>query len=352
MPDVLTSRVVIRSRAPIRACDNGGWTDTWFAGHGQVFNIALDPGAEVEIEATPAQRAQPRIVLHAENFGPPYEVKHRSAPWGPHPLIEAALATLDPPRDLDLRIHVRSETPPGAGTGTSAAVTVALLGALDALRGGELKPLEIAALAHRVETEKLKLQCGIQDQIAAAHGGLSFIDMRAYPSADVTRVEAPAETLRELEDRLLLVYLGRSHDSSAIHETVIRSLENAGPDSPAIVALRTLAARARDATCAGDLEELGRAFTACTEAQRRLHEGLVGPEARRVIDLVRERRALGWKVNSAGGAGGSISVLAGGDESARRHLKREIEALDPSFRVIPVRLNSDGLQVSRGMLAP
>jgi D-glycero-alpha-D-manno-heptose-7-phosphate kinase len=312
-----------------------------------VFNIALDPGAEVEIEATPAQGAEPRVMLHPENFGGPYEVKRRWAPWGPHPLLEAALATLDPPGNLDLWIRVRSDAPPGAGTGTSAAVTVALLGALNALRGGELKPLGIAALAQRVETEKLKLQCGIQDQIAAAHGGLSFIDMRAYPNADVTRVEAPAETLRELEDRLMLVYLGRSHDSSAIHQAVIRSLEDAGPDSAAIVALRTLAARARDAACAGDLEELGRAFTACTEAQRQLHDGLVGPEARRVIALVHERSAFGWKVNGAGGEGGSISVLAGGDETARQRLSREIESLDPSFRVIPVRLNSEGLQVFR-----
>jgi len=28
----------IHSEAPVRICDIGGWTDTWFAQHGAVFN--------------------------------------------------------------------------------------------------------------------------------------------------------------------------------------------------------------------------------------------------------------------------------------------------------------------------
>ena len=44
-PDPSRRLRVINSVAPIRICDNGGWTDTWFAGHGKVFNI----GAKQEI---------------------------------------------------------------------------------------------------------------------------------------------------------------------------------------------------------------------------------------------------------------------------------------------------------------
>ena len=36
---------VINSVAPIRIVDNGGWTDTWFAGHGKIFNIGVYPYA-------------------------------------------------------------------------------------------------------------------------------------------------------------------------------------------------------------------------------------------------------------------------------------------------------------------
>ena len=29
-------------------CDNGGWTDAWFAEYGKIFNIAVYPYVEVE----------------------------------------------------------------------------------------------------------------------------------------------------------------------------------------------------------------------------------------------------------------------------------------------------------------
>ncbi len=34
---------IVNSVAPIRICDNGGWTDTWFAEHGKIFSIAAYP---------------------------------------------------------------------------------------------------------------------------------------------------------------------------------------------------------------------------------------------------------------------------------------------------------------------
>ncbi len=46
---------VINSVAPIRICDNGGWTDTWFAGTGRIFNIAVYPYAEVQVEVFPVR---------------------------------------------------------------------------------------------------------------------------------------------------------------------------------------------------------------------------------------------------------------------------------------------------------
>ncbi|MBI1802641.1 MAG: hypothetical protein HYR71_13530, partial [Chloroflexi bacterium] len=64
---------IINSAAPIRVCDNGGWTDTWFAAHGKVFNIGVYPYAEVQIEVYPYQHDHAeRIVIYAENYGERY----------------------------------------------------------------------------------------------------------------------------------------------------------------------------------------------------------------------------------------------------------------------------------------
>jgi D-glycero-alpha-D-manno-heptose-7-phosphate kinase len=48
-----------------------------------------------------------------------------------------------------------------------------------------------------------------------------------------------------------------------------------------------------------------------TEAQERLHPDLVSREARQIIEIAKHHKALGWKVNGAGGEGGSLTILTG-----------------------------------------
>lgn len=300
----------------------------------------------MRVVAYASDDSAPRLTIDAQDFGERYEVRHDGPPWGPHPLIEAAVAYMKAPRDLRLEVTIHSEAPPGAGTGTSAAVTVALIGALDALTPGRMTPQEVATAAHRVETEMLHRQCGIQDQLASAFGGINYIEITDYPRATVRPVVVPDATWSELERRLVLIYLGKSHDSSAVHESVIRSLEHKGPNSPAIVELRSAAPRSRDAILAGDFAGLGRAMIESTEAQGRLHPALVGTEARQVIAIAKEHGALGFKVNGAGGEGGSLTLLCR-DGSARRELIRHIEEASPVFRSIPLRPSRHGLRVWR-----
>jgi D-glycero-alpha-D-manno-heptose-7-phosphate kinase len=336
---------VINSVAPIRICDNGGWTDTWFAGHGRIFNIGVYPYAEVQIAVFPFRNQKDRIVIHAENFGERYALGRERPGWGPHPLLEAAIDFMDVPRNLALEVTIFSEAPSGASTGTSAAVSVALIGALDRLTPGRLAPHEVAGAAQRIETEILKQQCGIQDQLCSAYGGINYIEMFAYPHASVSPISVPNAVWWELERRLALVYLGHSHSSSRIHEMVIRELESAGPDSPKLNALRETAPRSRDALYAGDFAALGRAMIDNTEAQVRLHPKLVSADAEKVIAIARAHGALGWKVNGAGGEGGSLTLLCSSRSHEKRAMIKAAEAANPLFRNIPIYLSRQGLRV-------
>ena len=42
---------------PVRVCDVGGWTDTWFAERGRVCSLAVGPGVSVRASATPGDGA-------------------------------------------------------------------------------------------------------------------------------------------------------------------------------------------------------------------------------------------------------------------------------------------------------
>jgi D-glycero-alpha-D-manno-heptose-7-phosphate kinase len=338
---------LVTALAPVRICDCGGWTDTWFAGHGQVFSIAVSPYVEVQIAAAPASPGGPHVIVHAENFDERFEPAAR-APWTAHPLIEAAVARAGVPPGTDLEITIHSEMPAGASTGTSAALTVALLAALRHLGGMPTDPATLAREAHAVETVGLGLESGIQDQIGAAYGGVNFIEMGAYPDAVVSGVIVPAPTWWALDSRLLLVFLGRSHDSSDVHRRVIANLQSdRGPDGShgALGRLRQAAAAARAAAAGGDLAALGAAMCENTAAQAALHPDLVGTAARAVIALARSHGVWGWKVNGAGGDGGSLTLLAGPAAGARRRLVGAIHAAAAGWRVIPTRLSKDGVRV-------
>jgi len=112
-------------------------------------------------------------------------------------------------------------------------------------------------------------------------------------------------------------------------------------------ALRQAAADAKNAVLAGDLVGLGRAMAANTEAQRRLHPALISEPAQKVIDVAMACGASGWKINGAGGEGGSVTVLCGGDAEDKLTLAAALLRTDPLFRIVPTSLSRDGLRVWR-----
>jgi D-glycero-alpha-D-manno-heptose-7-phosphate kinase len=335
---------IVNAVAPIRICDNGGWTDTWFAKHGKIFNIGVYPYAEVQVEVFPKDGTRPTVTIVAENFGERYALDPEKPSWDRHPLIEAAIKRMQLPDDLCYEVSIFSEAPSGASTGTSAAVSVALIGALDCVNRGHLTQQEVAYTAHAVETEMLGLQCGIQDQLCAALGGINFIEMTRYPEATVTPIRIGNPIWWELERRLVLIYLGKSHSSSQVHEKVIRELEDAGPECRQLKDLRGTAERSLTAITTGDFAALGRAMIDNTDAQANLNAALVSPDAAQVIDIAKSHGAVGWKVNGAGGDGGSLTLLTSGPSRQKRALIRAIEQTNPLFQSIPIYLSRQGLR--------
>jgi len=337
----------VHAVAPIRICDIGGWTDTWFAGHGRVFNIGVSPCVEVQVRTYPAGVLPDRVVLDAKNVGERYAFSPGLLPHR-HPLLEATIDEIGVPNGLSAEISICSEVPAGCSTGTSAAVVVALIGALDRLAGVCRGPYEIAAAAHRIEVERVGVQSGVQDQLCAAYGGVNDIEIVDYPRATVTQLRLSLDVRRELERRVVLVYLGRAHVSSAVHDKVIGQLAREGERSAPLEDLRRTAELARDAVCAADFPALGRAMVDNTEIQARLHPDIVSADARAVIDVAKDHGAVGWKVNGAGGEGGSLTLLCGPDPRSKGALLRDLRATDAKWQIIPTRLSRRGLRVWGG----
>lgn len=334
---------IINAVAPTRICDVGGWTDTHFARFGTVFNIAIYPYVEVQIHVSAHGRSDGSVIISAENYGASYVLDPENIVYDKHPLLEAAIKRMVIPKGVALRINIYSCAPPGASMGTSAAVSVALIGALNTLAEGTLTPHEVAVLAHTIETEELGLECGVQDQIASAYGGINLIDIPDFPHAKPSPVEIPDAVWWELENRLILTYIGKPHNSSEIHKMVISNLGDSAYKDQRMEQLRKLAYQARDALSKGDFVELGRVFDKNTDVQRALHKKLICDKFEEIISIANSFNALGCKVNGAGGDGGSIAVLTDGDMSKKRELQSMLD--QNGFKTIPIYLSRRGLRV-------
>lgn len=326
---------MITASAPVRICDNGGWTDTWFGGPGRVVNIAVSPGVDVAIRETTGPEP---VVIDAMTFGDRYPIFPGTSRVARHPLLEGAVDAFPPPANTSVEVSVRSSVPAGSGTGTSATVAVALLGALAALRRETWSALDLAYAAHRLEVDVLGAETGIQDQMSAAFGGINYLEIDTYPETVVHRLPR----WDALGSRLTLVFLGRAHDSSGVHRQVIEEARHLG--SEAFASLRGAAVLARDAVLVHDLAAFGQAMIANTDAQKALHPDLVGVGASRVIECAAALGALGWKVNGAGGDGGSVTVLSA-TEAAKAEFEQGVRTLDTTYRVLPIQLSPVGLQV-------
>jgi D-glycero-alpha-D-manno-heptose-7-phosphate kinase len=347
----------IRAHAPVRTADLGGWTDTWFSQRGTVCSIAVAPGVEVVIEIgqTDASRGVTLAVGEAQWSG-----SLDSIPADVDRLLWAALQNGRCDTLNGSYVRVGSTIPPASGLGTSASVVVALLAALDHLRAYERSNCELAAgemifthedravlakRAHSVETS-LSLQSGVQDQCAAAFGGIALYQFD-YP--DLVRVDrvASESLMRTLSQRLVTVYLGSPHVSSAVHESVIAHLENTNAE-PLLQPLRDAATNGYNALIRDDLDEFGLSMQKNCLAQDELGPGLVCEEARALITLAASLGARGWKVNGAGGEGGSVAILGPSDDEEHGALINVITA-NARWTIVECQLSTEGV---RSTLSP
>lgn len=352
--------------APVRVADVGGWTDTWFGSPGRVCSLAVGPGVEVEAVLVerrpdgPVRLVAPDIGVD-EIVGPsgPFALPSWSTPGpGEHPLLEHAIATIvaeaELPGDIGIEVRISSHVPPGASLGTSASVLVALLGALDALvAGGHRFPNELALLAHHVETVRAGREAGVQDEWAAALGGTGLLAIGPYPEVRHEAIALPRRAATELGERLVTVVFG-PHDSSLVHAEVITAIIGCSGDEHDRTrqALRRLSSLAGDAAAAladGAIDQWAEVLVAATEAQRSLHARLVGGPHALAIEVARACGAAGWKVNGAGGDGGSLTLVAGSDVGAATagELAAAVVAIDPTWRAVDLRPSPVGVAVSR-----
>lgn len=319
----------IRSRTPTRIDFAGGTTDLYaFSSRegGAVINAAIDRHAYCTLQRGGVNG----VKIHSqdlEQYVAAETIKGLEFD-GNLDLLKAAVRALDLPSGLD--ISVRSDAPPGSGTGSSASIGVALLGLLDYLRSRDparrrsrLSRFELAELACNLEKD-LGIVGGKQDQYAAAVGGFNFMEFSCEGQVSIEPLELSPAVVCDLEKHLVLCYSGESRLSGSTNQKMIGAYEAGDPT--VCGAMRTVRRVAQDmqrALLAADLAWFGELMDEEWQARRQLAEGVVTPKLQGLREVALDAGAAAGKVCGAGG-GGCLLFLAQPDRegSVRKALQQ------------------------------
>lgn len=223
----------------------------------------------------------------------------------------------------------------GSGLGSSSTVTVGALLALHELRGNRVSTEKLAEDACRIELDILKKPIGIQDQYAAAFGGMRHIEFTEEGIVRLNPVRLGADTVRNLNENLLLFYTGTTRKSSSILE---EQQNNIGRRIEILREMKGLVSLAKKEIEAGRLDEIGHMLHYTWVLKKRLASKISNPEIDELYAAGRKAGALGGKIIGAGGGGFLLLYCPNGTrEAVRRTLS--------SLRELPFQLEPDGAKV-------
>jgi len=246
--------------------------------------------------------------------------------------------------DGGVELIVRTDSPPGSGTGSSASVGVALLALLDhrkaLLHGAKerLSRYELAEMACDIE-EEMGIAGGKQDQYCAAVGGLNYMEFQGDHVA-VERVEASPGLIADLEKHLVLCYSGQSRLSGDTNTKMIAAYESGEPRvCDAMRTIKRVAQEASRALLSEDMPRFAELLNEETEARVSLAEGVLTPRVAILIDAAKSSGALAAKICGAGGGGCVLFYCAPDQEGS---VRRSLEEL--GGRILDFTFDFSGLQ--------
>ncbi len=313
--------MLIKSRAPVRVDFAGAWTDvSYFADAfgGATLNAAIQFHVRGSLDA------------HEDEQG--VAGKLVSGPSGKYKAIS----------DVGMRVQYESTIPAGSGLGTSATLNVVWLSLVrrSPVTCDEDR-MQIAALAYDIE-KVLGIIGGKQDQYASAMGGINLFEFNG-DQVRCHRLSLPPESVRALEESLVLCYTGRSRLSSNIHEHVWGNFRAGRRETvDALFTLRDSAYQAKEVLESGDIEALGPILSTQRECMKALHHSTTNE----MIEELFEAAApyiLGGKPCGAGG-GGCLLFMA---KSARDREALVSELSRRRLTLLDLKFDFEGLVVTQ-----
>ncbi|MEY4616241.1 MAG: hypothetical protein RJB66_1201 [Pseudomonadota bacterium] len=296
---------IITIKSPTRVDLAGGTLDLWplysFFGGAKTVNIAIDIFTYVDLEILTDSAAieLESLDLKVKKIYASYEeaIQDKDPQFA---LFRIVLEYFRPP--FGLKLKTRSESPVGGGLGGSSSLMVSLLKALSKATSQPFSSVyQLVNVAHNLEAKLLLTPTGTQDYYPAASGGINILE---YSPSGIKQYLFNHSEQREIEDRFLLVYTGRSHHSGMNNFEVLQKA--VAKDSKTIRALSSLRLISEEMSAlvrAGQWTNLRELFNREYDARIQLAPAISSPEIEALHKLAFKNGAEAVKICGAGGGG-------------------------------------------------
>ena len=140
-----------------------------------------------------------------------------------HPAIREVLRKYG--NKMPLEISHIGDLPAKSGIGSSSSFTVGLINSINTMQGKYIGKHDLALAAIKLEQNEMKEDVGIQDQCAAAYGGLCLI--KAYQD-EITAKKfiCSTEYKKYIQENLLLGFNGLERYSGVSSKKTINCLKD------------------------------------------------------------------------------------------------------------------------------
>lgn len=217
-----------------------------------------------------------------------------------HPIVREALKKF---KIKGIDINSIADIPAGTGLGSSCSFTVGLLHAIYAFISIYPSKEKLAREACELEIDILKEPIGKQDQYAAAYGGLNFITF--YPNEDVNvePIIMPAKKYKELEENLLMFYIGGARPARDILNDQKNNMLNDKQKYNNLIRMTELAKQLKDILLVGDIKDMGLILDENWKLKKSLSTKISECKIDFYYEIAKKNGALGGKLLGAGGGG-------------------------------------------------
>lgn len=196
-----------------------------------------------------------------------------------------------------------ADIPAGTGLASSSAFTAGLINLCNAYTGKFMSKEAIAKYACDVEINRLKEPIGKQDQYACAVGGINFIEFFKDGSVSIEKIVLSKEKNMELNDSLLLFFLGTTRPAGNILK---EQKKNINDDSSKIEILSKMVELAHDLRKDlknNNIDNFGKILHKGWILKKKMASCISNADIDKYYEIALNNGAEGGKLLGAGGGG-------------------------------------------------